>query len=459
MLALSSSSLTTNGTQCSIRENSLSYSATDRSSWRKLRKSCSIFLLTLVGKWCARRSSLNLVQVIAAKSCWGVLDIQPPTVGLAIQKVSGEPNSVPLLHKGVSKQLLHMHQPLLDNPVVGVLAIKRPRAAPPELTEVLHKPIPLGSLGHHGECCPCRWSRTGSAAATSSRGAVAGAAREELGAGIAPSVRHPPRVLAVWDLGSPSKLPPAEVGGPPDASSALLPLSCLSLSLRRCRLLRQQISENRKLGSQVTDLTRSGSSGGLDLLGVCRIIRPGRLERVIGIVTTTHKSARALPVACPDPPYVYTYKASTIQAEASQYRTSEHRSRRLTPECRLVGSDPHKHVRMSTNGKQARSLKNPKLHQPNWAVFAQRDGSLPSRDRSLAANPKNQRSGTGLSLRGTGLSLRRRARDRSRPPGTGCLEAAATLLTGGPVSPFRDRSPRVKTLRTCPEFQFSNFLV
>nr|CAD1817093.1 unnamed protein product [Ananas comosus var. bracteatus] len=31
----------------------------------------------------------------------------------------------------------------------------------------------------------------------------------------------------------------------------------------------------------------------------------------------------------------------------------EHVSRWLSPECRLVGSDPHKHVRMSTNGKQA----------------------------------------------------------------------------------------------------------
>nr|CAD1836391.1 unnamed protein product [Ananas comosus var. bracteatus] len=60
--------------------------------------------------------------------------------------------------------------------------------------------------------------------------------------------------------------------------------------------------------------------------------------------------------------------------------------------------------------------------RPNWAVFAQRDRSLPSRDRSLTANPKKQRSGTGLSLRGTGLSLRRRAR--------------------GPVSPARDRLPQ-----------------
>ena len=28
--------------------------------------------------------------------------------------------------------------------------------------------------------------------------------------------------------------------------------------------------------------------------------------------------AKALPVACPDPPYVYTYKASTIKAEVKQ---------------------------------------------------------------------------------------------------------------------------------------------
>nr|CAD1844100.1 unnamed protein product [Ananas comosus var. bracteatus] len=87
--------------------------------------------------------------------------------------------------------------------------------------------------------------------------------------------------------------------------------------------------------------------------------------------------------------------------------------------------------------------------------------------------------GTGLSPAGTGLSLRTRKTnfrepvspcagpvshcegalgDRSRLSGTGCLKAAATLLTGGPVSPFRDRSLRVKTLRTCPEVQFSNFL-
>nr|CAD1839667.1 unnamed protein product [Ananas comosus var. bracteatus] len=37
-----------------------------------------------------------------------------------------------------------------------------------------------------------------------------------------------------------------------------------------------------------------------------------------------------------------------------QSRTDEHMSHRPTLECRLVGSDPHKHVQMSTNGKQAR---------------------------------------------------------------------------------------------------------
>nr|CAD1820398.1 unnamed protein product [Ananas comosus var. bracteatus] len=91
-------------------------------------------------------------------------------------------------------------------------------------------------------------------------------------------------------------------------------------------------------------------------------------------------------------------------------------------------------------------------------IFAQRDRSLPSWDRSLAANPKNQRSGTGLSLRGTGLSLRERVREPVSPPGTGCLRLPQYCSLGEPVSHSRDRSPRVKTLRTGPEFQFSNVL-
>nr|CAD1835640.1 unnamed protein product [Ananas comosus var. bracteatus] len=39
--------------------------------------------------------------------------------------------------------------------------------------------------------------------------------------------------------------------------------------------------------------------------------------------------------------------------------------------------------------------------------------------------------------------------DRSHPPGTGCLADCRNTVPRGPVSPIRDRSPRVKTLRTC----------
>nr|CAD1825830.1 unnamed protein product [Ananas comosus var. bracteatus] len=70
--------------------------------------------------------------------------------------------------------------------------------------------------------------------------------------------------------------------------------------------------------------------------------------------------------------------------------------------------------------KSEEALKNPNCISPVWAVFAQRnrslparDRSLPARDRSLVSNSKNQRSGTGLS-----------------PRGTGCLAGCATLFTG-----------------------------
>nr|CAD1821671.1 unnamed protein product [Ananas comosus var. bracteatus] len=66
-----------------------------------------------------------------------------------------------------------------------------------------------------------------------------------------------------------------------------------------------------------------------------------------------------------------------------------------------------------------------------------REPVSPARDRSLTAK---MRSGTGLACQG--------------PVASGCLNTAHW----GPVSPFRDRSPRVKTLRACPEFRFSNFL-
>nr|CAD1830112.1 unnamed protein product [Ananas comosus var. bracteatus] len=85
-------------------------------------------------------------------------------------------------------------------------------------------------------------------------------------------------------------------------------------------------------------------------------------------------------------------------------------------------------------------------------IYISRTGQFPPR-------------GTGLSPAGTGLSLRTRKSsvrepvspctgpvshyenalgNRSRLPGTGCLVGYAALFTGGPVSPIRDRSPRVK---------------
>nr|CAD1821697.1 unnamed protein product [Ananas comosus var. bracteatus] len=64
-------------------------------------------------------------------------------------------------------------------------------------------------------------------------------------------------------------------------------------------------------------------------------------------------------------------------------------------------------------------------NSPVWAVFAQRDRSLPARDQSLVANPKNQRSGTGLSRAGPVSHCENALGDRSRPPGTGCLRCHA----------------------------------
>nr|CAD1842435.1 unnamed protein product [Ananas comosus var. bracteatus] len=70
----------------------------------------------------------------------------------------------------------------------------------------------------------------------------------------------------------------------------------------------------------------------------------------------------------------------------AQSRTGEYMSRWLSPECRLIESNPQKHVRMST-----------------------------------------------------------RASKRQR---IGCLKSCRNTVPGGLVSTTRDRSPRVKTLRT-----------
>nr|CAD1823312.1 unnamed protein product [Ananas comosus var. bracteatus] len=96
--------------------------------------------------------------------------------------------------------------------------------------------------------------------------------------------------------------------------------------------------------------------------------------------------------------------------------------------------------------------------------FSSSPPSSPSLSLSRSVGRFSPR-GTGLSPAGTGLSLRTRKTnvrepvspragpvspradalgDRSRLPGTGCLAGCAALFTGGPVSPIRDRSPRVK---------------
>nr|CAD1823029.1 unnamed protein product [Ananas comosus var. bracteatus] len=54
--------------------------------------------------------------------------------------------------------------------------------------------------------------------------------------------------------------------------------------------------------------------------------------------------------------------------------------------------------------------------------------------------------------------IRGMTEDRSHPSGTGCLAVSRNTVPRGPVSPTRDRSLRVKTLRTKLNFQDSNFL-
>nr|CAD1842438.1 unnamed protein product [Ananas comosus var. bracteatus] len=58
---------------------------------------------------------------------------------------------------------------------------------------------------------------------------------------------------------------------------------------------------------------------------------------------------------------------------------------------------------------------------PNWAVFAQRDRSLPSWDRSLAANPKTSVREPVSPCAGPVSHCENAFGNRSRPPGTGCL--------------------------------------
>nr|CAD1842385.1 unnamed protein product [Ananas comosus var. bracteatus] len=79
----------------------------------------------------------------------------------------------------------------------------------------------------------------------------------------------------------------------------LLPLSHLSLSLRRRRLLRQQISENRKLAlksrtSLDPEVAKVSASSGCAASSA-----PADWERVIGIVATEHKSATHVLEAIP----------------------------------------------------------------------------------------------------------------------------------------------------------------
>nr|CAD1820458.1 unnamed protein product [Ananas comosus var. bracteatus] len=89
------------------------------------------------------------------------------------------------------------------------------------------------------------------------------------------------------------------------------------------------------------------------------------------------------------------------------------------------------------------------VHCSVWAIFTQKDRSLPAWDRSLGSSrkasvrePVSPRMGP-VSPRIVTLG------DRSHPPGTGCLKSCCNTVPRGPVSSIRDRSPRVKTLRTC----------
>nr|CAD1840658.1 unnamed protein product [Ananas comosus var. bracteatus] len=72
----------------------------------------------------------------------------------------------------------------------------------------------------------------------------------------------------------------------------------------------------------------------------------------------------------------------------------------------------------------------------------------PCLDRSLGSSRKTNVRERSLP-HGTVSSCENVLGDRSHPPGTGCLKSCRNTVLRGPVSPIRDRSPKVKTLRTC----------
>nr|CAD1834670.1 unnamed protein product [Ananas comosus var. bracteatus] len=71
-------------------------------------------------------------------------------------------------------------------------------------------------------------------------------------------------------------------------------------------------------------------------------------------------------------------RLSHATLQASQSRTRELRHKRPTPECRLVGSNPHKHVRMSTNGNHRVSNMKMLTSNPKGLVYASSEGLLSS---------------------------------------------------------------------------------
>nr|CAD1834630.1 unnamed protein product [Ananas comosus var. bracteatus] len=146
----------------------------------------------------------------------------------------------------------------------------------------------------------------------------------------------------------------------------------------------------------------------------------------------------------------------------------EYESRWLSPECRLVGSDPHKHVRMSTMASsqticrkyqvlmsnnmeciEDKPLKNLKSHQPGLGSFRPEGPVSPQQGPVSRCEPENPAFGNrSLPARDRSLT----AKTRSGPVSTArdrLPRGYAALFTGGPVSHSRDRSPRVKTLRIC----------
>nr|CAD1830119.1 unnamed protein product [Ananas comosus var. bracteatus] len=166
--------------------------------------------------------------------------------------------------------------PLLHDPVVDFLAVEDSGTAPPELIETLHQSVSSAPSTKVGNEAPTGGLCTGGATKTSSWGVAAGAASEELGTGDGALGATSTTGAGGVGAESPWKLPPAAIVGPPDASSAPPVGAPPRSAVGRLRLLSDQISEGRKLAPQLTDLAGSGGSGGLDLLEVCRIVRPGR---------------------------------------------------------------------------------------------------------------------------------------------------------------------------------------